>query len=75
MRVFRDELVARWLKGRLCQLLVLTLTGMALIFSIVAGMDLCFGFVLKTALITQGVLAVTEQCLHTQCLSHYRTGE
>ena len=33
---------------------VLVLAGVQLIFFIVAGMVLCFGFVLKTVLITQG---------------------
>jgi len=32
----------------------LVLAGIELIFFIVAGMGLCFGFVLKTVLITQG---------------------
>ena len=33
---------------------VLVLAGVQLIFFIVAGMGLCFGFVLKTVLVTQG---------------------
>lgn len=33
---------------------VLILAGIGLIFSVIASMELCFGFVLKTAWITQG---------------------
>ena len=33
---------------------MLGLTGIELIFFLVAGMGLCFGFVLKTVLITEG---------------------
>ena len=33
---------------------VLVLAGIELIFFLVAGMGLCFGFVLRTVLITQG---------------------
>ena len=36
------------------EVLVLVLAGIELVFFVVAGMGLCFGFVLKTVLITQG---------------------
>ena len=41
---------------------VLVLAG--IIFFIVAGMGLCFGFVLETALLIQGCFVIAEQCLH-----------
>ena len=43
---------------------VLVLAGTEFIFPIVASMGLCFGFVLKTVLITQDVLLTAEQGLH-----------
>jgi len=43
----------RFSKPRECQP-VLVLAGIELIFFLVAGMGLCFGFVLETELVTQG---------------------
>jgi len=43
---------------------VLVLAGIESIFFIVADMGLCFGFLLKTVLITQGSFSTAEQCLH-----------
>jgi len=37
--------------------IVLVLAGIELIFFIVASMGLCFGFVLKTVLITEGCVS------------------
>ena len=45
-------------------IIVLVLAGVELIFFIVADMGLCFGFVLKTVLITRDVSVPAEQCLH-----------
>lgn len=42
--------------------ILLILTGIELIFSIVAIMVLCFGFVLETALITQGCFSYCSAC-------------
>ena len=45
-------------QGKTSEIIILTgvlvLAGVKLIFFIVAGMGLCFGFVLETVLITQG---------------------
>jgi len=44
---------------------MLVLTGAELIFFIVAGIVMCFGYVMKTVLITHQCLAIAEQCLHS----------
>ena len=43
---------------------VLVPARMELIFFLVAGIVLCFGFSLRRTLITQDVLVTAEQCLH-----------
>ena len=43
---------------------VLVLAGVELVFFTLAIMGLCFEFVLKTVLVTQGCLVPAEQCSH-----------
>ena len=58
---------------------MLVLAGIELIFFIVAGMGLRFGFVLKTVLITQGCFhycrAVLTQSQGLFCVSPHPTSE
>lgn len=44
--------------------IVLILAGKELIFFTLASMELCFGFVLKIELVTQGFFIIAEQSLH-----------
>lgn len=48
------------LKG-LC-VIVLILAKIELFFFTVAGMELCFGFLTKTVLITEGCFTIAKQC-------------
>lgn len=44
--------------------IVLILSGKSFIFFTVASTELCFGFMLKTELATQGFFIIDEQSLH-----------
>lgn len=43
---------------------VLDLPGVELMFSTMLGVGLCFGFVLRRMLLTQGCSITTEHCFH-----------